>query len=140
MSAAFVDSVSHVRSARVLLLSEVAHVLASDSHDVVSVRTVGRLLSVDFATCQAVIEHQDAFLMLDIGTLYAFVAHVGALYEFVGELHCDSRTLRCRVWRSLGGCDLALFVAALRVHRESLDALNAAVDAANDALSHAVRD
>jgi hypothetical protein len=78
--------------------------------------------------------------MLDISTLYEFVAHVGALYEFVGELHCDTRTLRCRVWRSLGGCDLALFVAALRTHRESVDALNAAVDAANDALSHAMRD
>jgi hypothetical protein len=35
---------------------------------------------------------------------------------------------------------LALFVAALRTHRESVDALNAAVDAANDALSHAMRD
>jgi hypothetical protein len=133
-----VDSVSNIRTARVMLLSEVSELLDSESESeqssVHSIRTVGRLQSVDFVTRQAVIEHQQAYLLLDITTLYEFVAHVGALYEFVGELHCGARTLHCRIWRSLGGCDLSLFVAALRLHRESCDALNAAVDAANAAL------
>lgn len=130
-AAMVVDTVSNVRTARVYLLSELDAVIAANPDAIESIRTLGRLRSVNFATNQAVIEHQGAFLMLDIRTLYEFVAHDDALYEFVGELDCATRTLRCRIWRSLGGCDVQLFIEALGVHRRSLAALSAFIEQSN---------
>lgn len=133
------DAASGIRHGRVLFVSEIDEYLANlGPDDIVSLRTFGRLTAVDFATQRATIEHRDTQLSLDISTLYEFIAQLGALYEFVGEFDRPTNALRCRIWRSLAGCDMSLFASALALHRESIAALDAAVLAANAEFSTAV--
>lgn len=131
MSAAGVvdDAASSISHGRVMFLNEVSEYLSQScaaAADVVSIRTLGHLVAIDFATQRATIEHNQSQLTLDITTLYEFIAELGSLYEFVGELDTATRVLKCRIWRSMNGCDVALLAKALQLHRESIASLNQA--------------
>lgn len=92
----------------------------------ISIRTLGYLNAIDFQSQQASIAFNNATLTIDISTLYEFIAQIDSLYEFVGELSVATGVLKCRIWRSMNGCDVALLAKALILHRETIASLNQA--------------
>lgn len=112
-----------------MFLNEVNEYLSTQSTviiDDVSIRTLGYLNAIDFHAQRATIAFNSATLTIDISTLYEFVAQINSLYEFVGELNVSTGVLKCRIWRSMNGCDVTLLAKALLMHRETIASLNQA--------------
>ncbi|GAQ87363.1 hypothetical protein KFL_003480070 [Klebsormidium nitens] len=118
---------SVLRSGQIITLDEVVNVATGST-----IRLMGRLHNIDFASNAAELANGGQQLLLDLSTISHEVLKEGSLYQVIGELHrADHRTesnaqavfLAARVVRNVDGLDQALYDQALKLRRTFMESM-----------------